>query len=259
MTKWPLNIYDCRNEEEYHMSTKIDLKTPLLYTYSDVLYFQGSFGCPIIRMKQTSEIISNDTKESLPNITVFCMLLTLIFLSLNGHQVTAWGRHSVEDLNCEEAPPNCHLISLTQVENVDHFTYNGSSTVYSVRYLINSSSSHHVCSLNPLDKTPSLRNTSSVVAMSITCSQPGTRIVITNRSEYIMSSVILSLWINNCTMYWKDLSKIGRLFVLYGITLHDWQDEFMTRSISIHVSKYRNQEGSATHLVWGVQLLDALP
>ena len=181
----------------------------------------------MIRMTQTSGVIHKSTKGPLVNLKVYCISLTLVLIVLNDRQVTAWKLNSRVGLDCEEVPPNCQLQSLAQYVTRDDLMFNGSSTQLSVAYSIDSSLSQPVCSLNPFKITPSLHNISSLVVMSMTCSQSGTRIVITTGSEYTMSSAILTLWITNCAIYWKDLSKLGRLFVLFGITLHDWRDEFM--------------------------------
>ena len=180
-------------------------------------------------MTLTSKVMRSKTNSGSLAKLILSVLVTFTLLRLNDHQVTAREQNSVEELNCEEAVPKCRVRSYFKGMNFDnHLIFNKSSNVVTAIYLINSSLLYPACSLNPVETAPSLRHASSTIFMKIICSEPGTRIVITTDSEYVMPSVSLVVWITSCAIYWKDLSKLGRLFAFDEIILDDWQDEFMT-------------------------------
>ena len=160
------------------------------------------------------------------------MILLGIVLTLQNFYetlATSTEESSTEGPNCEEEPPDCtgwfdaEFLDMTQSLYAQELN---ATIVRYVQYEINSSSSQPVCLLKPFKKMP-FHNASPMVLI-IGCSETGTRVVLKPGSKHINSSLPLFLWVTNCVIYWKDISKLGQHVVLKAIQLFDWRDEFST-------------------------------
>ena len=188
-----------------------------------ILWFISVFAVPSVML--------TDKMGSPINKVLVGVIVAHIFVNTNDLLTVAQKNTAMGEPNCDEAPPNCHGSMLHNVDNFNrYFTYNGSYIAFFATYLVNSSSSHPVCSLDPFQAIPFLHENSSMTLLyiSVECSKPGTRIVIRPRMKYIIPHSIYSLWVTNCTIYWKDISVLGQLVVLYAMELFDWDDEFTT-------------------------------
>ena len=164
-------------------------------------------------------------------IIPFGIILTLTLQHFNNFLATASDESSIEeDPNCEERPPYCYGWIDASVRDFNDFLYVKKNSTFIGRYVqygINSSSSQPVCSLDLLSESIH-RDNASVVVISIQCSETGTRIVMKPGSKHINSSLVWFLSVTNCTVYWKDISKLGKHVFLWAMQLSDWQDEFTT-------------------------------
>ena len=136
------------------------------------------------------------------------------------------------EAKCQESPPNCSTTfkySFKKVQHnpvmpidVDNYT--------SINYYINSSLP--ICSLNLFKILPNLPSASALF-ISLFCQTPNTRIVIVSNDNFAISTTKpYHLVVINCTMYWKDLSTLGRKGQLETLELNDWKDEFALREAS---------------------------
>ena len=129
----------------------------------------------------------------------------------------------------EEDPPYCYgWFDADDANENAYFQSNDSFDARHLHYLINSSSSQPVCALDPFEATSIHYVNASVMVMDIHCSEPGTRIVMKLGSKNISSPLVWLLWVTNCSIYWKDISKLGKHIVIVSMLFVDWQDEFMT-------------------------------
>ena len=157
------------------------------------------------------------------------IILTLTLKNLNECLATTSKGNTREHINCEEDPPYCYgWFDADDANENAYFQSNDSFDARHLHYLINSSSSQPVCALDPFEATSIHYVNASVMVMDIHCSEPGTRIVMKLGPKNISSPLVWLLWVTNCSIYWKDISKLGKHIVIVSMLFVDWQDEFMT-------------------------------
>ena len=197
----------------------------------NTLYFYDFAVSSATQIDQREKVVVTNKMGSLINIMRVGIILAHISPIINDHFTAAQKTSPVNELNCDETPPNCDgLISYNDGNINKNFTYDGSYISMFVTVLVNSSSSRPVCAVDPFQSKHFLHKIppKAVFHMNVACSQPGTRIVVRPELQYIIQTALYYLFVTNCTVYWKDISTLGRLAFFYGMRLLDWEDEFTT-------------------------------
>ena len=208
---------------------------------------------------QMMQIMLIDKMGSRINIMLVGIILSHMLSYTKDHLAAAQKRVQVAEPNCDETPPNCDVFTYYRVYNFNKYIKHKNRVPASLTtYFVNSSSSHSVCSVDPFEATTFRHENSSwtISYIYISCSQPGTRVVIRPGTQYIIQSGMYNLFVTNCIMYWKDISLLGQLFVLHGMCLVDWEDEFTTGETEyfdscVHLEEVNGDDLGIRHSIAG--------
>ena len=205
-------------------------------------------------------IVDNMTLASCPTPCVMLIPALLIgIFSLSYADIVTSNDTVWDDEGCTEAPSNCTATfqySFERMLDIHMLSGAHKMNVTLVQYSIDSP--YHVCSFDPFETVPVLPGV-TVFSIDIQCSKPGTRIVITSNNPQATSLAKLILYLRYCTVYWKDISKIGRTATLKMLVLHDWKDEFasgepefFTKCVQLQNSSADTEDGRPIRFIAGM-------
>ena len=180
------------------------------------------------RKRDSGQRMASRVTSPAVNIVLKTICLLHILSELKVQFVTASAKWN--EINCDEAPPNCSTTSQYFFgANLDYYSVldNVNTNEIYVAYTIDSL--YTLCSLDPWAELHALNEfdlDNATLTIDIFCETHDTRIVIKSDEHNLISPTMVLFSTDNCDIFWKDLSKIGRYANLNGLLLHNWRDEF---------------------------------
>ena len=171
-----------------------------------------------------------------------CLLATALLITM-GHTTADYvvqvlpgvvnsEQHTVD---CEEIAPLCD-VEYKRRNKTDHFLFSvpvhdSGLSATAVLVIINANS-QTPCTVDPLKDVGDIINGITEIielVMFVSCSED-TRVILRPGINVTSPSIMVTLVIEKCTVYWKDLQKLSNYSGIDDLILVDWKDEFETNA-----------------------------